>query len=132
MRRVHHDNGQSIQTSAAASPPPTGSSQNQAKGRKRKKESENSNTRKASSKEKTSCATKAVDTTVCYGEWERRQADLSNLVQNLPRPDDPAAMGYIQEAEEHLMAIRKISTTLVSGNKATLVQGSYRRGSQSG
>ena len=112
MRRVHHDNGP-IPAQAPASPPP--SSAANTKGRKK-------GGRKASLKaEKPSASSKAVE--AAQTKFREHHKELTNLVSSFTTPDDPNNLHLFQEAQVHLTALGRISSSM---QKPDLLQGTYQ------
>lgn len=135
MRRVHNDNGATVQP---ASPPSTGSN-TAARSRKRKSDApekqssqEKSNGRKSSTKasqEAAASAAKAAElqANADIDQWYNHQKALQSLVQEYFQPDDPQSLQYIKDAQDHLTAMGKISHELVATNKAEVLQRPYGR-----
>jgi hypothetical protein len=106
MRRVHHDDGASLQSMAAPSPPASGT--NVSKNRKK-------GTKKTSLK---ASSAKSVKTTEYLNKFQEHQKALSEIVSGFAHPDDPKIIQHMDSAESHLSALRNISD-MMSG------QGSY-------
>ncbi|KAI1467069.1 uncharacterized protein F4812DRAFT_47692 [Daldinia caldariorum] len=129
MRRVHNDNGNSL--NAVSGSPPSGhaSSAHSAKGRKRKSKDsvESTSSRKHASKyAQAEAAIRAVEQPM-VDEWYQHHKALQTYLQEFSVPD---AFDYLQnfsEAREHLAAMGKISQKLLSSNKASNAHDSYRR-----
>lgn len=115
MRRVHNDNGSSLNMSAA-SHSSRGSQSASVKGRKRKsKDSETSQSRKPSSKpsaaEEAAAAAARAEAPLMEQWWSHRNA----ITTYLQRFDNPVAFEVLEqsgEAQEHFAAMDKISRRL--------------------
>ncbi|KAF3001578.1 hypothetical protein E8E14_002013 [Neopestalotiopsis sp. 37M] len=115
MRRVHNDNGSSLNMSAA-SHSSRGSQSASVKGRKRKsKDSESSHSRKPSSKpsaaEEAAAAAARAEAPLMEQWWSHRNA----ITTYLQRFDNPVAFEVLEqsgEAQEHFAAMDKISRRL--------------------
>lgn len=127
MRRVHNDNGTTAQP---ASPPASGAAAS-SRGRKRKSDvqekqssQEKSSSRKSANKAAVEPATappKEAEATSTseVDQWYGHQKALQAFVQGWAQPDDPQSLHYVQDAQDHLTAMGKISHELL--------RGSYRR-----
>lgn len=129
MRRVHNDNGNSL--NAVSGSPPSGhtSSAQSAKGRKRKNKDsvDSSSSRKHASRYAAEAAAMRAAEQPMVDEWYEHHKALQAYLQEFNVPD---AFDYLQqftEAREHLAAIGKISQKLLSSNKASSAHDSYRR-----
>ena len=133
MRRVHNDNGTTVQP---ASPPPSGNSAS-TRGRKRKNDTDKagqdkSSGRKSSTKSASDAAASAakaaeLQASADIDEWYNHQRALQSLVQEYVHPDDPQSLRFVKDAQGHLTAMGKISHELVATNKAEVLQRPYGR-----
>lgn len=123
MRRVHNDNGPTVQP---ASPPSSGTTTS-VRGRKRKNDAqekqpsqEKSSSRKSTSKAATEASKQPEPVAqVELDQWYEHQKALQTFIQSCGQPDDPQTLQYIKDAQEHLNSMAKLSHGLL--------QGSYRR-----
>lgn len=132
MRRVHNDNGSSVQAKAS-SPPPT-SRKESSKGRKRKNDiSESASSRKSPSTKSASVAEVAPTMKVVdvvpnqHAEWYEHQKHLADLVNGFTNPEDPLALQGFLDAQNYLQAMSKISRNLVTQQNAILLEQPYQR-----
>ena len=113
MRRVHQDNGP-VQAPVPASPPPVPAST--AKPRKKN--------RKPSLKaEKPSASARAAE--AAQNKFQEHRKELTNLVSSIGTADDPKSLELIQEAQDQLSAMGRISTSM---RKSDLLSGGFQRG----
>lgn len=133
MRRVHNDNGSSVQAKAASSPPPS-SRKESSKGRKRKNDiSESASSRKSPSTKSIPVADvaptmKAVETVPNqHADWYEHQKHLADLVNGFTNPEDPLVLQRLVDAQNYVQAMSKISRNLVTQQNANLLEQPYQR-----
>ncbi len=132
MRRVHNDNGSSLNMSTS---PPTGqaASSHSAKGRKRK--SKQSPEHGASSRKHSSRSAQAVDVAAAIKaveqpmihEWNQHKQALQTYLQDYSVPDAFEHLDHLVTAKDHLEAMGKISQKLLGSRKSHQALDSYRR-----
>jgi len=128
MRRVHNDNGAAVQPAS----PPAVAATTSTRGRKRKSDQEKTSSHEKSSSRKSSkaAAEAAKAAELQNAEWDAwydHQKALQSLVQGYGQPDDPQTLQYIQDAQDHLSAMGKISHELVVTSKGDIIHAPYRR-----
>lgn len=117
MRRVHNDDGQSLNLAHGSSSSGRGSHSQSAKGRKRKSKdsSESSSGRKSSSKsasaDEAAAAAKAAEEPLMERWWDHRNA-LNAYLEQYDSPDAFDALDRSTQAGEHFAAMEKISRKL--------------------
>ncbi|KAI1074495.1 hypothetical protein F5B20DRAFT_437484 [Whalleya microplaca] len=131
MRRVHNDNGSSLNASSGSPPSGHGSSAQSAKGRKRKnKDSVDSCTSSRKHASRTAQAAEAAMRAAekpMIDEWHQHHKALQVYLQEYSMPDAFDYLQHITEARDHLAAMGKISQKLLHSNKPSSNQESYRR-----
>ncbi|KAI1417693.1 hypothetical protein F5Y13DRAFT_151624 [Hypoxylon sp. FL1857] len=130
MRRVHNDNGNSLNNVSGSPPSGHGSSVHSAKGRKRKNKDsvDSTSSRKHSSRyaQAAEAAMRAAEQPM-VDEWYQHHKALQTYLQEFSVPDAFDYLQHITEARDHLAAMGKISQKLLHSNKASNTQDSYRR-----
>lgn len=116
MRRVHNDNGTSLNIPTGAHSSSRGLSSASAKGRKRKsKDSETSAGRKSSSKpsaaEEAAAATAKMEAPLIDQWWQHRN-ELQAYLQRFDNPVNFEVLEQSGEASEHFAAMEKITRKL--------------------
>lgn len=133
MRRVHNDNGSSLNMGAS---PPTAQqpvSSHSTKGRKRK--SKDSADHGSSSRKHASRSAQAADAAAALkaveqpmiNEWNSHKQALQTYLQDYSVPDAFEHLEHIMDAREHLEAMGKISQKLLGSRKSHPTQDSFRR-----
>jgi len=122
MRRVHHDDGASLQATSAASPPPSGSA-GHSKGSRKKPCNRKSSLKSGSSMDN---STSKAEANQAYEEWHKHRQSLTSMVSNFAEPDDPSLLQYLSDAQSHLTAMGQASNRYMSLQKADL-SGPYMR-----
>ncbi|KAI0887158.1 uncharacterized protein GGS22DRAFT_156318 [Annulohypoxylon maeteangense] len=128
MRRVHNDNGNSLNAVSGSPPSAHGSSVHSAKGRKRKNKDsvDSTSSRKHASRYAQAEAAMRAAEQPMVDEWYQHHKALQNYLQEFSVPDAFDYLHQITEARDHLAAMGKISQKLLHSNK-TSTQDSYRR-----
>ncbi|KAI0382988.1 hypothetical protein F5Y04DRAFT_251595 [Hypomontagnella monticulosa] len=128
MRRVHNDNGNSLNPVSGSPPSGHTSSAQSAKGRKRKNKDsvDSSSSRKHASRYAAEAAAMRAAEQPMVDEWYEHHKALQAYLQEFNVPDAFDYLQQITEARDHLAAMGKISQKLLSTNK-TSTQDSYRR-----
>lgn len=122
MRRVHNDNGSSLNMSTS---PPTGqaASSHSTKGRKRKSkdasEHGSSSSRKHSSRQIAEmAATLKAQEQPMINEWNQHKQALQAYLQEYSVPDAFDQLDQFSNARDHLEAMGKISQKLLGSRKS--------------
>ncbi|RYP70349.1 hypothetical protein DL769_004975 [Monosporascus sp. CRB-8-3] len=132
MRRVHNDNGSSLNMSGS---PPSGqaASSHSTKGRKRKNKDTlegGSSSRKHSSRSAqaadVAAAIKAVEQPM-INEWNQHKQALQNYLQEYSVPDAFEHLEHLVAARDHLEAMGKITQKLLGTRKTHATQETFRR-----
>ncbi|KAI0480081.1 hypothetical protein GGR56DRAFT_663908 [Xylariaceae sp. FL0804] len=127
MRRVHNDNGSSLQGPPAVEQT---SSAHSAKGRKRKNkdgaEISSSSRKHAARLAQAAEAARAAEQPL-INDWYQHQKALQAFLQEYQSPDAFDHMQGVSAAREHMDAMGKISKKLLASKKASMTQDSYRR-----
>ncbi|EMR70923.1 putative zinc finger domain-containing protein [Eutypa lata UCREL1] len=132
MRRVHNDNGSSLNMTTS---PPTAqpTSSHSTKGRKRKSKDSadhGSSSRKHSSRSAqvadAAAAIKAVEQPMIM-EWNQHKQALETYLQDYSVPDAFEHLEHIMDAREHLEAMGTISKKLLGSRKGHQAQDYHRR-----
>jgi hypothetical protein len=136
MRRVHNDNGTSVQAAPNTTPPGNGGNP-PSKGRKRKSkdpQEASSSGRKSSTKSNpvVDSAPNAVEaqTKPALELWYEHRTAFQNLAQGITEFDEPNFLQDMKEAETHMTAMRRIYSELIQARNAEILQGPYRRSFQ--
>ncbi|KAI1640142.1 hypothetical protein F4809DRAFT_516663 [Biscogniauxia mediterranea] len=130
MRRVHNDNGSSLNSATGSSPAGHGSSTHATKGRKRKnKDSIDScaSSRKHASRvqaAEAAAAARAAEQPM-IDEWHQHQKALQSYLQEFNAPDAFDFQNYT-DAKEHFKSMGEISRKLLLSKKP-LSQDTFRR-----
>ena len=134
MRRVHNDNGASLNMSGS---PPTGqpaASSQSTKGRKRKSK-DSADHGSSSRKQAARSAAHIVDVAAAMkaaeqpmiNDWNEHRQALQNYLQEYNVPDDFKHMEQLATAKDHLDAMGRISQKLLETRKSNQTGDSYRR-----
>lgn len=129
MRRVHNDNGNSLNAVSGSPPSGQGSAAQSAKGRKRKNKDsvDSAPSRKHASRYAQAEAANRAAEQPMVDEWHQHHKALQTYLQEYSVPDAFDYLQHITEARDHLAAMGKISQKLLHSNKALGSQDSYRR-----
>ncbi|KAL7626170.1 hypothetical protein AAE478_002940 [Parahypoxylon ruwenzoriense] len=129
MRRVHNDNGNSLNAASGSPPSGHGSSANSAKGRKRKSKDsiDSTSSRKHASRYAQAEAAMRAAEQPMVEEWYQHHKALQTHLQEYNVPDAFDYLQHITEARDHLAAMGKISQKLLHSSKGSSTHDSYRR-----
>lgn len=128
MRRVHNDNGNSLNPVSGSPPSGHGATAHSAKGRKRKNKDsmDSTSSRKHASRFAQEQAAQRAAEQPMVEEWYQHHKALQSYLQDFSVPDDFDHLQQITEAREHLAAMGKISQKLIH-TKGSNTQDPYRR-----